>query len=113
MSIWTKLFGNRRVQNPMRQPGELAYVMILKSPPDPQNKKMYVSQVLKAVCPELTPGITVNMEVTSEYSNEAHIAVAAKFGAARNGITVDMDKVRIQEFGDADSGRGTLIKCYR
>jgi len=87
--------------------------MILKAPPEPSNKKWYVSQVLKTACPELSPGIPVNMQVTEDYCNEACIATVAKFGAARNGIAVDLHKVRIQAFADAEGGRGTLIKCYK
>lgn len=100
-------------QAPASQTGGLIYVMILKAPPEPPNKKWYVSQVLKSVCPELTPGVPVNMQVTGDYRNEACIATAASFGAARNGIAVDMDKVRIQAFADAEGGRGTVIKCYK
>ena len=94
---------------------ELVYVIILKSPPKPPNTGWYITQVLDVLCPEARDAkdIPVKLAVTDQWADQYYIATAAQFMSLKDGIEIDLDKLRFRQFEDADAGKGTVIRCYK
>jgi hypothetical protein len=105
--------GRRRGLGRPKHP-ELALVLavVYKQPPEPRNRSSYVTAVIDALCPEAfhdAPRVQFEVEPF-----ERDAVLTRTFARAMlEGIPLDPDRTFIEDFTDADGGRGVVVTFYR
>jgi hypothetical protein len=91
----------------------LRQVHIFKSPPEPRNVSSYTTMVLDALLPEaFDSDVSIQFRAGSQGADQTSAVAYAFVHALMQGLELSADHTFIEEFTDADGGKGIVVGIY-